>query len=287
MDIMSDGFEKYLFGLTDATPGVNYVQELQQHVRTALERTEIRFNDLQPIGSFAKHLMLGGPSVAVVDMLCSVEPGVLSSNGPDLLAQVDSSLELSADVRFLFREVGLRANVVFGCRRSHASLWSILHPQDGSWIDTDPLRHIQILLDEDEKHEHRLTTLVLMLKAWNRGIGFAFTSFYLERLATMVFGGDGIGNYGEALKWFFEAAYQLVTDRLDDPCNPNNAIDPLDCAKEIAVGAELFNRARQRADVALEYATVGRLDCAIGEWRRLLGSDFARPDAQSDSDLIA
>ncbi len=56
-----------------------------------------------------------------------------------------------------------------------------------SWIETNPQAHIDVMREQNRRHNGDLIPIVKMIKAWNRNINDAFVSFYLELLAVKIY----------------------------------------------------------------------------------------------------
>ena len=119
----------------------------------------------------------------------------------------------------------------------------------------------------------KLIPLIKMIKAWNAVHGKKLRSYHLEALVLKVFTNCPIGEYGLAVKEFFEKSPQHL-DYLPDPSgasgNVGYYLDFVAMHQALDILKEAHNRAL-RANCLDDF---GKTDQAFGEWRAIFGDYF-------------
>jgi hypothetical protein len=240
----------------------------QEKTRTALERKlTVRSSFLT--GSYRRRTLIAPMRDADVDIIVVLDRGY-RRRGPravldlvkDALREEYRSSKISRNgqaVTISFSDFTVDVVPAF------ATWWDsdvldICNSGDGTWIRTNPKRHIEISGKVNQRTAGLLVPSVKMLKAWNRTAGRPLRGFHLEVLAWKVLDpgslpaawwgpGLGLGSDPENLSQFFAEAPARLRRKLRDPARD-----------EGDVGAYLTGRARD--DV------ISRLDTAASRCER-------------------
>jgi hypothetical protein len=114
-----------------------------------------------------------------------------------------------------------------------------------------------------------------MMKAWNKGIGGAFKSFYLELLVEKSLNGVTISNDWSGCRFVFEKGREIIKRKIVDPAGlDGDQVSGLLGASTVADAVSRFETAFKRASLAINYAQNGKTEAAVGEWRKVFGDYF-------------
>lgn len=190
---------------------------------------------IEPSGSFAKGT--ANRSSTDIDFFLT-----LSSNTPDTLAQIRSSLGncltqhgyqyRDQNVSLGINASGYRVDLVPGKRQSqYGGDHSLFRKKANTWTKTNIRTHITTVLGSGRTEEIRV------LKLWRFQKGFEFPSIYLELATIEALRGQPRGrlsdNIATALRHFESS---LTTKRIVDPANTNNVIsDDLSASDKLKV----------------------------------------------------
>lgn len=141
------------------------------------------------------------------------------------------------------------------------------------WISTDPTSHDDQLSAENKRHNGQLVPLIKMLKRWNRESGDLISGFYLELLATEILRGVTISDFSSGVRFVLDRGREKVRYQLVDPAGLGGTVNGL-TSGTVDDAISRFSTGYSRADKAEEYATAGRIDLAVGEWRKVFGDYF-------------
>ena len=142
------------------------------------------------------------------------------------------------------------------------------------WIGTDPTVHVDVIARHNAAHGGALVTVVKMLKRWNREIGHAFNSLYLELIAMQVFNRVAISSDWSAVRYFLEAGRTRIKTMAADPAGFGGQVNGLDRVRTVAEGVSRFETAYGRALRAERFGASGNVSAAIAEWQKIFGGYF-------------
>jgi hypothetical protein len=145
----------------------------------------------------------------------------------------------------------------------------------GSWISTDPKRHVEVIAASNKAHNGDLVPLIKMIKAWNRARGNYFRSFHLEVLALQILEGVTITDFPSGARYYFDKGRELVTKRNLDPAGFGDDVGKyINTADKIEEARAKFQLAYERALKAEEEATKGNVRNAVDFWIKTFGDYF-------------
>lgn len=125
---------------------------------------------------------------------------------------------------------------------------------NGTWISTDPKKHIDIMSQANAAHNGDLVPLVKMIKAWNRNIDSHFRSFHLEVLALQILNNVTISNFPSGMRFFFDKGKELITKQNPDPAGYGGDVGSyINTPAKIQEAAQKFQLAYERALKAEDY----------------------------------
>lgn len=145
----------------------------------------------------------------------------------------------------------------------------------GTWIETDPKKHVEILTAANKAHANDLVPLVKMIKGWNKASGKFFRSFHLEVLALAILNGVTISDFPSGLRYFFDKARELVSQQNPDPAGfRGNVGSYINTQERIQEAVNKFQIAYDRAAKAEDLAARGMTKDAVETWSKILGDYF-------------
>lgn len=151
----------------------------------------------------------------------------------------------------------------------------IPNTRGGTWISTDPKRHVAISSQANAAHDGDLVPLVKMIKCWNRSIGRHFGSFHLEVLAWSIFDGVTISDFPSGARYFFDKGRTLIAKQNPDPAGYGGDVGYyINNQGKIDDAVSRFTTAFNRAVKAEALARDGKIADAIAEWRKVFGDSF-------------
>ena len=144
-----------------------------------------------------------------------------------------------------------------------------------SWLSTDPNSHVQLIAEANARHNGSLVPLIKMIKGWNRSSGDYFRSFHLEVLTMVILNDVRISDYPSGVRYVFDKARQLVTQRNPDPAGYGDDVGQyLNTQTKIQEAVSKFQLAYDRAVKAEDLARQGLIADASDIWRRIFGDYF-------------
>jgi hypothetical protein len=150
----------------------------------------------------------------------------------------------------------------------------IPNTNSGTWISTDPQRHIELWSEANEFHQGDLIPLIKMLKAWNRTHSERFRSFHLEALAVKIFTGVTISNFPSGIRIFFAKAQSATTFKLPDPAGYGGDVGAYMTGTLLTDANQGLLRAEEWALEAEAAIADDRIDLAFDKYRMLFGDYF-------------
>ncbi|HWA24344.1 MAG TPA: CBASS oligonucleotide cyclase [Lacunisphaera sp.] len=145
----------------------------------------------------------------------------------------------------------------------------------GTWISTDPKKHIELLTQANAAHDGNLVPLIKMIKGWNRTIDRHFRSFHLEVMAMAIMTNVTISDFPSGLRFFFDKARTLVTQQNPDPAGYGGDVGSyLNTQAKISEATQRFQTAYEHAVTAERLAAQGHLRPAFEAWGKIFGDFF-------------
>lgn len=143
---------------------------------------------------------------------------------------------------------------------------------DGSWLSTDPKKHVEIMANANAAHNGDLVPLVKMIKAWNKVHGRFFRSFHLEVLALQVLQGITISDYHSGVRFYFDKARALISQKNPDPAGYGDDVGAyLNTQQKIQ---EATTRLQTAYETALRAESSILFSSSVDTWRKLFGGYF-------------
>lgn len=145
----------------------------------------------------------------------------------------------------------------------------------GTWLSTDPKKHVDLLATANSSNNGNLVPLIKMVKGWNKSSGSYFRSFHLEVLAMEILRGVTISDYPSGVRYFFDKARTLVTQKNPDPAGYGDDVGAyINTQQKVQEAVAKFQSAYDRALKAEAYASQGSIAEAVGMWQKVFGGYF-------------
>jgi len=260
------------------------VSTRQQNVRSAVEG-ELTILSSFLTGSYSRKTMIAPLSEADIDIFIVLHSQYFEQNGQaSLLDRVKRVLkktypntpEISRNgqaVTISFTD--FKVDVVPAFNRNGGGYLIPSTYGGGSWISTDPKKHVEISTQKNTAHNGDLIPVVKMIKRWNRMIDWYFSSFHLEALAWNIFEGVTISDFSSGVRYFFDKGRSYIGSPVYDPSGYGGNVGRyLDTQTKIDEAVSRFSTAFTRAKNAEAYASQGKISDAITEWRKIFGDKF-------------
>ena len=143
------------------------------------------------------------------------------------------------------------------------------------WISTDPEKHVEITIAANKDHARDFVPVVKMIKRWNKSVGGFFNSFHLEVLALQIFGGVTISSHPSGVRFYFDKARTLITQKNVDPAGYSGDVGAyINTQQKIDEAVAKFQLAFDRAVKAEAFATRGNIRDAVDMWKKVFGDHF-------------
>lgn len=258
------------------------VSTRQQNVRKAVEN-ELNVLDSFLTGSYSRHTMIASLKKADIDVFVVLHPKYYEYDGQAslldklrrvLLKTYPRTPKISRNgqaVTITFSDFIVDVVPAFD-RKGGGYL--IPNSITKEWISTNPKIHVEVMTNENSRHNGDLVPIVKMIKGWNRNINHAFVSFYLELLALKIFKDVTISDYPSGMRYFFDKGREGIKYKVKDPVEYGGQINGLDNVSTVDEAVSRFETAYNRAKKAEEYEQVGYTEYAINEWRKIFGDYF-------------
>lgn len=258
------------------------VSTRQQNVRKVVEN-ELDVLDSFLTGSYSRHTMIAPLSEADIDIFVILNPSYCEEDGQaNLLDRVKRVLLKTYTKTPKISRNGQAVTITFTdfivdvvpafYRKGGGFL--IPNSIKKEWISTNPKTHVEIISNENDKHDGNLIPIVKMIKGWNKNINHAFVSFYLELLAIKIFTKVTISDYPSGMRYFFEKGGEAIKYNVKDPVEYGGQINGLDNVSTVEEAVSRFETAYNRAKKAEEYERNGDTESAIGEWKKIFSNYF-------------
>lgn len=258
------------------------VSTRQQNVRKVVEN-ELDVLDSFLTGSYSRHTMIAPLSEADIDIFVILNPSYYEEDGQaNLLDRVKRVLLKTYTKTPKISRNGQAVTITFTdfivdvVPAFYRNGGGFLIPNSikKEWISTNPKTHVEIISNENDKHDGNLIPLVKMIKGWNKNINHAFVSFYLELLAIKIFTKVTISDYPSGMRYFFEKGGEAIKYNVKDPVEYGGQINGLDIVSTAKEAVSRFETAYNRAKKAEEYERNGDTESAIGEWKKIFSNYF-------------
>ncbi len=258
------------------------VSTRQQNVRKAVEN-ELNVLDSFLTGSYSRHTMIAPLKEADIDVFVVLDQKYYEDDGQAslldklrkvLLKTYPETLKISRNgqaVTITFSDFIVDVVPAFD-RKGGGYL--IPNSITKEWISTNPKIHVEVMTNENSRHNGDLVPIVKMIKGWNRNINHAFVSFYLELLALKIFKDVPILDYPSGMRYFFDKGREGIKYKVKDPVEYGGQINRFDNVFTVDEAVSRFETAYNRAKKAEEYEQVGCTEYAINEWRKIFGDYF-------------
>lgn len=258
------------------------VSARQQDVRRSVARRMDVLDDFLT-GSYRRHTMVAPLSEADIDIFVVLDakyysPGgyraVLDQLRQALLATYRTSAISRNGQAVTIRFSDFVVDVVPAFYRNGGG-YLIPSTSEQRWIPTNPKVHETYLSAANGMHNGNLVPLIKMIKGWNRGIGLAFRSFYLELLVDKALKNVRISDDWSGCRYVFDKGRELIRYKIQDPAFvSDNQVNGLDRCPSVVKAVEHFTMAYKRAVQAEQFANRGANREAIDQWRRVFGGYF-------------
>lgn len=264
------------------------VSTRQQTVRGVVE-ADINVEDSFLTGSYSRSTMIAPLSEADIDIFFVLNPRYFhhynGQNGGQagLLDYVKRTLRKTytrtPDISRNGQAVTIRfddfvVDVVPGFNRQGGG-YLIPNSVSGTWISTDPRKHVEISAAANKAHNGFLVPLIKMIKSWNKSHGAFFRSFHLEVLILQILSGVTISDFPSASRYVFDKARTLVAQQNPDPAGYGGDVGSyINSPDKIREAVAKFQLAYDRAIAAEELAQAGRIREAVEKWRMIFGDYF-------------
>lgn len=258
------------------------VSTRQQNVRKVVEN-ELDVLDSFLTGSYSRHTMIAPLSEADIDIFVILNPSYYEEDGQaNLLDRVKRVLLKTYTKTPKISRNGQAVTITFTdfivdvVPAFYRIGGGFLIPNsiEKEWISTNPKTHVEIISNENDKHDGNLIPIVKMIKGWNKNINHAFVSFYLELLAIKIFTKVTISDYPSGMRHFFDKGGEAIKYKVKDPVEYGGQINGLDIVSTAKEAVSRFETAYNRAKKAEEYERNGDTESAIGEWKKIFSNYF-------------
>lgn len=258
------------------------VSTRQQRVRDAVE-SELEVLDSFLIGAYPRHTMIAPLNDADIDIFMVLGAQYFASDGQaNLLDRVKRVLRKTYKTPEISRN-GQAVTITFDdflvdvvpAFNRKGGGYLIPNSVTKAWVSTDPKVHINLIRQANAGQDGRLVPIVKMVKAWNRNIGHAFVSFYLELMAQKIFDGVRISDYPSGVRYFFDKGRERIKTKIPDPAGyDDEQVNGLDEVATVSEAVSRFETAYRRAIKAEMDETNGHTGWAVDEWRKIFGEYF-------------
>ena len=273
--------------ITDLQASV--VSTRQNSVRKVLD-AELSVLDSFLTGSYARNTMIAPLKESDVDIFAVLDSkyfhnynngqnggqaGLLDLVKRALLRTYTSTPDISRNGQAVtIRFVDFNVDVVPAFNRQGGG-YLIPNSLDQSWIGTDPKKHVELVSASNKVHANNFVPLVKMIKGWNKNSSQYFNSFHLEVLALQVLQGVTITDFPSGVRYFFDKARSLVSQKNLDPSGYGGDVGSyINTQDKIQNAVAKFQLAYERAVKAEDFERRGYTKDAIDMWIKIFGDYF-------------
>jgi len=258
------------------------VSSRQQNVREALEG-ELVVLDSFLTGSYSRATMIAPLNEADIDVFVVLDSSYFESDGQaNLLDKVRRVLIKTYPQTPKISRNGQAVTVTFSdfivdvvpAFNRKGGGYLIPNSVTKEWVSTNPKTHVELMNNQNGRHDDDLVPLVKMIKGWNRDINHAFVSFYLELITIEILHNATITDFSSGMRFFLDKGRERIKTKVNDPVPFGGQINGLRNARTVDDAVNRFTTAYNRARLAEQYATDGRVQPAIEEWSKIFGAYF-------------
>lgn len=263
----------------------------QKSVRAAIAG-RLTVTDAFLTGSYRRHTLIGPLKQADVDVMVVLDR-CYRSRGPKavldlvrtaLLVEYTRTPKISRNgqaVTITFADFVV--DVVPAFRLPWYRLnegWEICDSASGSWVTTNPTKHVEISARANKAHDGDLVPRIKQLKAWNRAVGHPLRSFHLEALAWSIFGTSAFSGVNhkrsdwESAYYFFEKARGKLRLRLGDPGGMGSDVGAYLHGSSFDAAVSKVESAYDRCKRAERAAKEGKPAVMHDVYRKVFGEDY-------------
>lgn len=279
---ISASFERFKTNLEVTTLQQSTVSTRQKSVRDAVAR-RLTVKESFVTGSYKRHTMISPLSEADVDIFVVLDPSYYSAGGYGaLLDRLRNALLETYPTTPRISRNGQAVTITFtdfvvdvvpGFYRTGGG-YLIPSTTEKRWIPTNPRVHETFISTANASHSGDLVPLIKMIKAWNRQIGHAFRSFYLELLVEKALQNVTISDFPSGCRYVFDKGRGVIRYTIADPAALGSEVSGLASVRTVVDAVNRFGTALARAQKAEAFARTGRVADATAEWRRVFGETF-------------
>lgn len=285
---INDAFIKLRSNLEITEPQVSTVATRQTTVREAVERG-FTVIDSFLTGSYKRHTMIAPLSEADIDIFVVLDnsyfyhyngqnggqAGLLDYLKRTLLKTYTRTPDIGRNGQAVtIHFTDFIVDVVPAFNRKGGG-YLIPNSIRQEWIETNPIRHIELISASNEAHDNKLIPLMKMIKGWNKNSGNFFHSFHLEVLALEILDGVIISDYPSGIRYYFDKGRSLISKKNPDPAGYEGDIGAyIDTQEKVNTAVTKFETAYNRAIKAEDYAKRGYSSNAMEQWRLIFGDYF-------------
>lgn len=259
------------------------VSTRQKSVRAALD-DGLDVLDTFLTGSYSRSTMIAPLSEADIDIMAVLSASYFKQDGQaSLLDTVKRVLKKTYPQTPDISRNGQAVTIAFSdfavdvvpAFNRQGGGYLIPNSQNGTWISTDPTKHVSISAQANRAHHDMLVPLVKMLKCWNRNIGRYFRSFHLEVLTWAILDSVTISSYSSGVRYFLDKGREKVKQQNPDPAGYSGDVGYyLNSREKIEQAVSRFTTAYERALRAESYEAEGKIAAACAEWQKVFGDSF-------------
>jgi hypothetical protein len=281
---IAQGFREFQANLEISDLQSSTVATRQSNLREAISGQLTVLDDFLT-GSYRRHTLIAPLKNADIDVFVVLDSTYYKSDGQatllDLVRRVllktyPNSPRVSRNgqaVTIIFSD--FRADVVPGFYRSGGG-YLIPDSNRGTWIGTDPKKHVELWAQSNTEHDGHLVPLIKMLKCWNRAHSSLLTSFHLETLTRQVLERVNINSYTSGARFVFDRARSIVRSGFtaDAAGYSGNVSGYLDTVGKRENACERLDAAFVKARDAEGLEAQGHIQAALEKWAVVFGDFF-------------
>jgi hypothetical protein len=144
----------------------------------------------------------------------------------------------------------------------------------GSWLSTDPKKHVELMTASNKAHNGDLVPLIKMIKGWNKSHSVFFRAFHLEVLALRILNNVTINDFPSGARYYFDKGRALIKQQNLDPAGYGDDVGKYITRDEVLGAENRFQLAYDRALKAEDFASRGYENHAIDMWQKIFGDYF-------------